>query len=111
VLGLQFLTRSKSGYTPKPEAARLYELGRWHYNQLTLEDHIKAHKYLTRAVEMDPKFVQPNGELIMLLAWDSLPGLDTEQERLRQASELARKVMAVQPRSAEAHTAVSYCHF
>src|SRR5436190_4355141 len=45
-LSWSFLNRSGNGHTPLPEAARLYEKGRWYYSQLTPEAHGKAFDYL-----------------------------------------------------------------
>ena len=98
-------------HTPSPEVASLYEQGQWHYSQLTPEDHVKALNFLSQAVKLDPKFVQPFGELTMLYTWNMLPDITNEQVRLQKTQEIAGKAMAINPRSAEAHTALSWCRF
>jgi tetratricopeptide (TPR) repeat protein len=107
---LGFLRRSTHRYTPNPEAVRLYARGQWHYHQLTPADHKKALDYLTQATQADPKFVQPYGELTMLYVWNTL-GISTDQERLQRTREIAAKASAIEPNSAEAHTALSCCRF
>src|SRR5580765_2101561 len=104
------LKGSKSAHTPTPEAKRLYARGQWHYHQLTETDHKKALDYLTQATKADPKFVQPYGELTMLYVWDQV-GAATDQERLANCRLFATKAAAIERDSAEAHLAVSCCHF
>ena len=111
VTALIFLKGSKSEYTPNPEAARLYEQGRWHYSQLTPEDHVKALNALTLAVQKDPKFLRPYGELTALYTWLMLPGITNEQIRLQKVKELADKALAINPHAAEGHIALSWCKF
>src|SRR5207237_8183975 len=101
---------SKAGHTPTAEAARLYELGRWHYSQLTPDSHKKALKYLNQAVRSDPKFIEPYGDLVGVYGWD-LIGIATEQERLKAVQPMADKLMAIAPASAECHAALSLCSF
>ena len=106
-----FLQSGKPGHTPDPQAARLYEQGRWYYSQLTPEDHQKALESLTQAVRTDPKFVQPYGELTALYTWLMLPGITNEQIRLQKVKELADKALAINPHAAEGHIALSWCKF
>jgi serine/threonine protein kinase/Tfp pilus assembly protein PilF len=107
---LLFWKGSKPEHTPNPEAVRLYELGRWHYNQLTETDHAKAFTYLTQAVEMDSQFVRPYSELTALYVWALLPELSNEA-KLQKTRAIADKLMAMDPKLAEGHTALSWCHF
>src|SRR5438477_5563491 len=102
--------KSKAGHTPTAKAARLYELGRWHYSQLTPDSHKKALKYLNEAVRSDPKFIEPYGDLVGVYGWD-LIGIATEQERLKAVQPMADKLMAIAPASAECHAALSLCSF
>jgi serine/threonine protein kinase len=108
---LRFLKAFKPGYTPKPEAKRLYERGRWYYNQCTPKDHAKAFNYLTQAVELDPKFPQPYTVLMGLYGWSTVPGVTNDQQRLQRVKEIASKLMGINPNLAEVHTALSFCHF
>jgi serine/threonine protein kinase len=108
---LGFLNAFKAAYTPKREARRLYELGRWYYNQCTPKDHAKAFDYLTQAVQMDPKFPQPYTVLMGLYGWSTVPGVTNDQQRLQRLWEIVGKLMVINPDSAEAHTAVSFCRF
>jgi tetratricopeptide (TPR) repeat protein len=109
-LAWPLLRGPKRGHIPDPQALKLYEDGRWQYSQLTTEAHVKALDLLTKATQRDPKFVQPYGELTALYVWYILPGTNS-QERLERTKELAAKAMAVDPKSAEAHVALSFCHF
>jgi tetratricopeptide (TPR) repeat protein len=111
LLALRFFGVPTTRHTPNPEAVRLYELGRWHYNQLTVEDHDKALNYLTQAVRIDPKFAKPYGEMAALYTWNILSGVDTEQERHRRTQEIAEKALAINPDQAEGHAALSWTRF
>ena len=103
--------RTTHVHIPKPEAARLYELGRWHYSQLTAEDHEQALKFLTEATRADPRFVQPYAELTSLYIWNLLPDMTTDQKRLERTKEIADRALTIDPESAEGHVALSVCHF
>jgi serine/threonine protein kinase len=105
------LKQSSHSYTPKPEAARLYEQGRWYYSQLTPADHAKALDYLSRSVQVDPSFVDPYGELTGVYIWSMLTGIADHQQRLQKASEIANKVLALNPNRAEGHAALSLYNF
>src|SRR6185503_7941751 len=89
-----------------PEAVRLYELGRWHYNQLTAEAHKKAVDYLNQAVQIEPEYTDAYRVLFEIQAW----GMDGE-DMLSNCRQLARKLMAFNPRLAEAHTALSFSKY
>ena len=108
---ISLIKRAKHGYTPNPEADRLYKLGQWYYSQLTPEAHAKALEYLSNAAWADPKFVQPYGEWMMLYAWNSVPDSSTEERRLQHVRELASKALAIDPNAAEGHAALSWCKF
>jgi tetratricopeptide (TPR) repeat protein len=111
VAALTLFKGLKRGHTPDPEAARLYEEGRWYYGQLTPEAHEKALAALTQAVQKDPKFIQPYGEMTMVYVWPMLPGITNDQIRLQKIQEVADKAFAINPNSAEGHMALSWCRF
>ena len=111
LLGAWSFLKGKPGHTPDRKTARLYEEGRWYYSQLTPEAHQKALEFLTQAVQRDPKFVQPYGELTALYTWLMVPGITNEQIRLQKVSELAGKALAIDPNAAEGHMALSWCRF
>jgi tetratricopeptide (TPR) repeat protein len=107
-----FVNKLRRGHVPDPEAVRLYGLGKWHYSQLTTEHHGRAYEYLTQAVRVDPKFVQPYGELMALYTWYLLPRETySEEARYRETKEIADRAMAVDPNAAEGYTALSWCKF
>jgi tetratricopeptide (TPR) repeat protein len=110
-LAWAFLRGLSQGHIPDPQTLRLYEDGRWHYSQLTPEDHVKALELLTQAVQRDPKFVQPYAELTALHVWGMLPGDSSDPERLQQMRAIYSKAVAIDPNSAEAHIALSFSHF
>src|SRR5262249_33955534 len=82
LVSILILLKGRPGHTPGAQATRLYDDGRWFYNQLTPEDHVKALKNLTQAVQTDPKFIQPYGELTMVYVWPMLPEITNDQIRL-----------------------------
>jgi serine/threonine protein kinase/tetratricopeptide (TPR) repeat protein len=106
-----FLNGFKLGHRPDPRAGSLYEWGQWYYNQLTPEDHRKAFEYFTQAIQADPKFIEPYGELTMLYVWGDIPGFHTDEERWQKARAIADKVLAIDPSHAEGHIALSFSHF
>jgi serine/threonine protein kinase len=111
ILALTFLQLAKHGQTPNSEALRRYKLGQWYYYQCTAEDHAKSFKLLTQATELDPKFPQPYGELILLYGWNWVPGVTTDRQRLEAAREIVRKLTAIDPNLPQTHVALSFCHF
>jgi tetratricopeptide (TPR) repeat protein len=111
VAALPLITGSKYQHTPAAEARREYEFGRWHYNQLTPEAHRKALEHLTRAVEIDPRFVLPYRELTALYVWGK-PGLFVDEaDRMQKVKAIADKLLKLDPELAEGHTALSWLFF
>jgi tetratricopeptide (TPR) repeat protein len=106
-----FLKGVKHDYKPGPEAARLYEKGQWHYNQLTAEDHGKAFQYIAQTIQADGKFIEPYGELTMLYFWGKLRPHLTDQERCQRTRAIADKILGIDATHAEGHLALSYSHF
>jgi len=98
-------------YKPKPEAERLYKLGQWHYNKLTPHDHKKAMQYLRRATEIDPHFVLPYRELIALYVWGKAGLFSDDEEKTRELRQIADKLLTMNSKLAEGHTALSWWHF
>jgi len=111
LLGWPRLRGLRTGYTPDPETALLYEQGRWHYSQLTPEHHVKALGFLTQAVQRDPKFIQPYAEMAALYTWAMLPEVTNDHVRLLRTREIADRALVVGPDQAEGHIALSWCHF
>jgi serine/threonine protein kinase len=108
---LLFLKVFNPEYTPKPEALREYDLGRWFYNQCTTEGHKKAIEHLNKAVELDRKFLKPYGELVAVYVWGKTGVFADNEEKLRKTKELADKLLALDPTLAEGHAALSQYHF
>jgi serine/threonine protein kinase len=108
---LFLLTASKHIHQPDPEAARLYELGRWYYSKLTPDDHARAVTNLNLAVSKDPKFIKPYAELTMICGWARVPWITNEQSRLQGTREIEDKLLQIAPHSAERHIASSWRRF
>src|SRR4029077_14881331 len=106
-----FLKGTQHDYEPKPEAVHLYQLGQWYYNQLGAENHRKAFDYLSKAIQADSEFISPYRELTLLYVWQGVPGLHTDEERWQGTKAIADKLLALSPRFAEGHLALSYSHF
>lgn len=111
VAALLLVNQARRGHVPDPEAAQLYEEGRWHYSQLTPAHHAKALEKLTQALQRDPKFTRPYGELMALYTWNQLPGVTNEHIRLQRVQEIAQRALAADPDSAEGYTALSWSRF
>ena len=108
---LPMLKGSKPGHTPNPEAVAEYDQGQYFYHRLTSEAATNALYHLHRAAQLDPKFVQPYGELTALYVWCIPPGISNDQVRLRRTKEIADQALAIDPDSAEGHAALSLCKF
>jgi tetratricopeptide (TPR) repeat protein len=127
----------KHHHTPTLEAQIAYKNGLWFYNKLTPEDHKLALTYLKRAVQLDPKYVEPYGPLTAIQVWGlhgesgRYDGQDQSQNASQSAAnaipdpwnggrtwysllksrEIAKKALAIDPNAAEGHTALSWCKF
>jgi tetratricopeptide (TPR) repeat protein len=88
---------------PNPEAVRLFELGRWYHNQFTEEGQTKALQCLNQAVQIEPKFADAYRLLFEINIWDS-----DSDNKSKINRELAAKLMALDPKLAEAHAALSW---
>jgi tetratricopeptide (TPR) repeat protein len=108
---LPLLRQPGPGHAPDPEAKRLYDLGKWHFNQLTPEAHKKALQYLHQAVEKDPQFVEPYRELLAIYVWGRAGIVSGGAESLQKTKEIADKALAIDPNRAEGHTALSWWKF
>src|SRR5439155_219394 len=106
---LPFATGVKRGKAENPEARRLYELGRWHLNQLTDESMAKAIEYLNQAIQVDPQFVRPYVSLFELYCWNV--GGITDKEKAPKIRRIALKLMALDPKLAEAHAALAAARY
>jgi eukaryotic-like serine/threonine-protein kinase len=115
ILHAQLSPTDRSRLAKKPtsdmEAYNLYLLGRHHYNKVTPSDFAKAMDYFRRAIERDPEFAQASASLaeaklyLGMGYWGVRPH-DTHPE----AFELATKVTALDPLSAEAHASLGLYH-
>jgi len=108
---LPFIKGPKRKHVPNPEAARLYELGKHFYNKLTREDHATAFGYLNQAVQADPQYIQPYGEMTAICVWSQQGIFASNEERIRKAKEIADKLIPLDPKLAERHIASSYYKF
>jgi serine/threonine protein kinase len=107
VAALLFTSASKRGKGPNPEAVRLYKLGRWHVAQVTDDSLRKAEDFLNQAIEKDPTYAAPYITLFELNAWKV-----RDEEQIKSNKAIASRLMAINPKLAEAHAAlswVSYC--
>ncbi|HTL57849.1 MAG TPA: serine/threonine-protein kinase [Candidatus Limnocylindrales bacterium] len=96
-------------HIPNPEAVRLYDLGRWYYQQLTDESLKKAIKYLSQAIQVDPEFVPPYTTLVGMYTW-KVPGM-SEEETHQRIKEIAARLLHLDPRLAEGHIAAAYSKY
>ena len=104
------LSSFKYRHTPSEEARREYDLGHWYYNQLTQKSQEKAFEHLNRAVQLDPKFIEPYGQLTAWYVWH-VGIADQRQEQHDKVRRIAETVLALDPKRAEGHTALSWSRF
>ena len=83
----------------------MYEIGRWHYNQLTDEDLKECVKCMNRIIQIDPNFVPAYVTLSEVAEW--LASDVTAEERSRMRRDAARKLLALAPNLGETHVAVA----
>src|SRR5439155_2569434 len=74
--------------------------------RLTDDDRKKAIDYLEQAVKVEPRYAPSYKLLFELHVWDR-----DGEEKLKICRELAGKLMALDPNSAEAHTALSWAKY
>jgi len=102
IAGLPLSKVLKHGKSENPEARRLYELGRWHYNQLTDESFKRAIEYLNQAVQIDPQFVRPYVSLFEIYCF----GI-AEKQKTEKLKQIATKLLSIDPKLGEGHAALS----
>lgn len=106
---LLFVNPFQRHKTPNPEAVRLYELGRWHYNQLTDEGMAKSIEYLNRAIQIDPQFAPAYVALFEIYCW-SVGGI-SDEEKFERVRQIGAKLLAIDPKMAEGHAALAWARF
>jgi tetratricopeptide (TPR) repeat protein len=108
---LPFLKGINLEHKPSREAEHEYELGRWYTSLWTLDDLKKALGHLNKAVELDGKFVRPYRELTAIYVWGREGWFGSRKERVRKIKEIADKLLAMDPKLAEGHAALSWYYF
>ncbi len=78
---------------------------------MTPEAHKKAIEHLNQAVKADPKYVKPYREMTAICVWGQQGLFGSEEEKQRKTKEIADKLLAMDPRLAEGHTALSWWKF
>ena len=106
VANVSFNKLFNRGRAPNPEAVRLFDLARWYHNKYTDDARAKAVEYLNQAVQIDPEYAAAYGLLFELHVWDI-----NSEEKWRKSRELAAKLMALDPKRAEAHSALSWVRY
>lgn len=104
------LSSFKYRHTTNAEAQREFELGHYFYNQLTLKSQEKAFEHLSRAVQLDPKYIEPYGQLTAWYVWH-VGFAEQRQEQHDKVKQIAETVLALDPKRAEGHTALSWVRF
>ena len=101
----------KKAGTENVEAYELYLLGLYHWNQRTEDGLRKALDFFRRASEHDPSFARAFAALSM--TYSLLPSYAAFDRDLadREALVAARKAVALDPKSAEALTALASSYF
>jgi serine/threonine protein kinase len=109
VYAIALTKSSKGGKIPNPEAQRLYELGRWHHQQLTDDSLKKAIAYLNKAIEIDPGYAEPHAALFQIYFW-GVQGV-SEKEKNEKVRQIAGKLLSLAPNLAAGHVALSWSKY
>ena len=109
IAGLPLVKTLHQRKSQNPEAQRLYELGRWHYNQLTDEGLLKAIDYMNRAIQVDSAYVPAYASLFEIYVW-TVPGMSSKQ-KFEKERQIASKLMKIDPSLAAAHAALSWVKY
>src|SRR5262249_7057921 len=92
-----------------PEAARLYEVARFHISQLTDESMTRAIEYLNQAIQIDPSFVPAYVSLFEIYTWN--PRDISNKEAGQRIKEIAMKLASLSPNLGEGRAALAMAKF
>src|SRR5207237_5992498 len=87
IIALSIASVRKNASRPNPEAAQLYERGRWYEQQLTDDSLKKAIADLNQAIRIDHGYVPAYSALFRIYMWNA-PGVSVA-ERFQKLSEIA----------------------
>jgi adenylate cyclase len=110
-LGVEETERLASKPTEMTDAYEVYLLGRYELNKFTEAGFTNAVTHFRRAIAMDPSFALATAGLAeaynMLGYWNYLP----PKEAFPEAKTAALKALKLNPRLAEAHTALAFVYY
>lgn len=99
---------ARSAPTSNAEAYRLYEEGRYFFNQFQPpQSNLKAIERYQQAIQLDPNFALAYAGLSEAYAYLAENFVRSPREVMPKAKEAAEKAVALDPDSAQAHTALA----
>jgi len=90
-----------------PDAYEAYLKGRYYWNKRTADGMQKAQAYFQRAIDNDPNFAAAYSGLADCNSGLTWHGFTSPAETLPRALAAARKAVAIDPQSAEAHASLA----
>jgi serine/threonine-protein kinase len=97
--------------TDNPEAYDAYLLGRFELNKFTEDGFTKSLAHFQQAIALDPKFALAYASLADAYNTIGYWGYVAPKEAFPEAKRAAEKALALDPDSAEAHSALAYTQF
>jgi eukaryotic-like serine/threonine-protein kinase len=102
-----------AGTTQNAEAYQLYLKGKYEYGKRSRDSYASASTYFQQAIAQDPSYALAYASLAQTYGWQGFWGYLPASETYPKAIEAAKKAIALDERSADAHTALaaSYLYY
>jgi len=105
------LASSSRPTRPEPGNLETYDLylqGRYHWSRWRMEGAEKAIQYYEQAISKDPKYAPAYAGVADSYTWLGFFGALPPSQAMPKARQFAQKAIALDPSSAEAHTALAF---
>jgi serine/threonine protein kinase/TolB-like protein/predicted Zn-dependent protease len=96
-----------AGTTQNAEAYQLYLKGQYEYEKRSRDDYNRASAYFEQAITQDPSYALAYAGLAKTYGWQAFWGYLHTSETYPKSTEAAKKAIALDERSADAHTALA----
>jgi TolB-like protein/Tfp pilus assembly protein PilF len=97
-----------AGTTQNAEAYQLYLKGQFEYEKRSRDGYNRASTYFEQAITQDPSYALAFAGLAKTYGWQAFWGYLPATEAYPKATAAAKKAIALDERSADAHTALAY---
>jgi len=96
-----------AGTTQNADAYQLYLKGQYEYGKRGRDDYVRAGAYFEQAIALDPSYALAYAGLAKTYGWQAFWGYSPASETYPKAISAANKAIALDDRSADAHTALA----